>query len=464
MRLTDAAKVLTMSLCDAIQSGNKKEMLKLLKEVEEIDYGEGYTSLHVAAMAVGCGYTKVAELLLDKRGADVNARNIHKETPLHSACMSLNGDVEMITLLLDKGADIHARMWDGSTPLHCACAPGFETVVELLLEKGADINAESNCGTTPLYTASSYGHEKLTMLLLRKGADVNTQDCEGETPLWGAMYFCMHLKVDENSNDISIIKILVENGANVNSKNNDLYDGLTPLHFASNSGHEELVQYLLETGANVNAEDDNGNTPLHEVFNTKNPNFCADGYKEVVKLLLVEGADVNAKNNDGFTPLDLAKKDDDDSLISLLTFFKHQPFMENGEESSQKCDNPTTETNQSSQMAIVDNSNGPSLIADSHIEEVTNDNPTTSQSSQVPIVENSNEPSLIVDSHIEEVTTWLLTFLREVDAIKYRDCFIEKGFDTIEIVKQVVEESDLDFMKIGHRRMTMAKLLELREE
>ena len=392
-------------------------VLQLLEEgayVDEKNYRERYTWLHLAS---SCGHAEVAELLIE-RGADVNARSIYRETPLHLA--SLNGRIEMVNLLVREGADLNARNQDGSTPLHVACSGDQKEVVELLLEKGADINAKSDYDkATPLHTASRYGFEKVAMLLLRNGANVNAQDNEGESPLWGAMSFCIQLEeLDIGSNDISIIKMLVENGSDVNEKNNH---GLTPLHLASNHGYGELVQYLLETGAEVSAKNEDGNTPLHEVCNTE---FYTDSHEEVVKLLLVEGADVNAKNNYGFTPLDLAKKYGNDSLIKLL-----KPSMKNGKESIHKCNNSTT--NQSSQMAII---------------------------------ENSNEPSLIVDSHIEEMTNWLLTFLREVDAIKYRDCFIEKGFDTMEILKHVVEESDLEFMKIGHRRMATMKLLELRQE
>lgn len=52
------------------------------------------------------------------------------------------------------------------------------------------------------------------------------------------------------------------------------------------------VRLLAQAGANVNARDNDGNTPLHEIYLT-------DVEEELLKL----GADVNARNNDGETPI-----------------------------------------------------------------------------------------------------------------------------------------------------------------
>jgi ankyrin repeat protein len=54
----------------------------------------------------------------------------------------------------------------------------------------------------------------------------------------------------------------------------------------------ECVRLLAKAGADVNARDNEGNTPLHEIFLT-------DVEEELLKL----GADVNARNEDGETPI-----------------------------------------------------------------------------------------------------------------------------------------------------------------
>jgi len=62
----------------------------------------------------------------------------------------------------------------------------------------------------------------------------------------------------------------------------------------------------------------------------------------------------------------------------------------------------------------------------------------------------------------DEVEQWLLSHLptlQKQDVEKYRDCFVEDGFDST-VMLQVVEEGDLSFMKKAHRRF-LSKMLQL---
>lgn len=58
----------------------------------------------------------------------------------------------------------------------------------------------------------------------------------------------------------------------------------TPLHWVASEGHVSVVKILLEEGAEVNACNKDMNTPLLVA--------CAEGHVEVVKLLLASGANV----------------------------------------------------------------------------------------------------------------------------------------------------------------------------
>ena len=84
---------------------------------------------------------------------------------------------------------------------------------------------------------------------------------------------------------IEIVKLLLENGADVNSRTKD---GDTALIVASKAGHTNVVKLLLERGADVNAKNRNGRMALMGATN--------QGHLNVVKLLLERGADVNAKD------------------------------------------------------------------------------------------------------------------------------------------------------------------------
>ena len=65
----------------------------------------------------------------------------------------------------------------------------------------------------------------------------------------------------------------------------------TPLHAAASSGQVSVVKLLLEMGAEVDSVNCFGNTPLHVA--------CHNGQDVVVTELLGYGASINAVNNMG---------------------------------------------------------------------------------------------------------------------------------------------------------------------
>lgn len=86
------------------------------------------------------------------------------------------------------------------------------------------------------------------------------------------------------NNNEQIVKMLIENGANINSKDKH---GDTPLTIACTQNKDTLVKYLVEGGANINISNDNCDTPL--IIMCKNNNEC------MIKYLVEHKADVNKK-------------------------------------------------------------------------------------------------------------------------------------------------------------------------
>ncbi|KAI0533751.1 hypothetical protein GGR58DRAFT_96693 [Xylaria digitata] len=87
---------------------------------------------------------------------------------------------------------------------------------------------------------------------------------------------------------------------------------LTSLLISSYFGHEAVVRLLLEKGANLESKDNDkyGRTPL---------SWAAEkGYKRVVKLLLEKGADLEFKDKYGRTPLLLAGENRHAEVVKLL--------------------------------------------------------------------------------------------------------------------------------------------------
>lgn len=73
--------------------------------------------------------------------------------------------------------------------------------------------------------------------------------------------------------------------------------GRTPLHIATKYGYADLVKLLIENGANVNVEDDKRITPLLLAGTITNGDVDnLKSYESIVEVLLKNGANVNKKN------------------------------------------------------------------------------------------------------------------------------------------------------------------------
>jgi len=81
-----------------------------------------------------------------------------------------------------------------------------------------------------------------------------------------------------------VVKLLLDKGADLNSKNND---GHTALIAAAKYGRDSVVKLLLGKGANITSKDARGLLVV----------AAEQGREYLVKLLLDAGADVNSVHN-----------------------------------------------------------------------------------------------------------------------------------------------------------------------
>lgn len=263
----------------------------------------GNTPLHIAA-ANNVVFSVAAELLLQK-GADPNLKNRDGDAPLHIAVRK--GYYDMMLTLLDNGANINAQNNMNETPLTLAIEFEFShnifhnlfcsektfqnelqkrriALIELLLEKGANPNLPVNYPA--LHQAIADNQFDIVKLLIQNGVNINTQDVNGDTPLHKAV---------ENKNEEITAFLLKQKLIAVNTSNNK---GKTPLHLAVCDNYSHINFLLIENGANINAQDANGNTPLHEAIQ--------NGNQGTTDLLLRYNANVNIQNNHGHSPLHIA--------------------------------------------------------------------------------------------------------------------------------------------------------------
>lgn len=107
-----------------------------------------------------------------------------------------------------------------------------------------------------------------------------------------------------NYQKIDIIDLLLKNNANPNIG--------CVLHEACKNQNLKIVKLLVENGADVNLIDNNGQTALFNAINAKNAN------KEIIRYLIGNGADIHKEDNNGISPLSFAES----SKVSLVKILK----------------------------------------------------------------------------------------------------------------------------------------------
>jgi len=109
-----------------------------------------YHDLAVLPIAIRCGHTNVARILLDF-GARIEDHNDHSYSALHYA--AYHGNLEIVHELLARGAEVNCIGANGSTPLHTAVWKDHVEIVRVLLERGADLTTPNvRIGVGVLYS------------------------------------------------------------------------------------------------------------------------------------------------------------------------------------------------------------------------------------------------------------------------------------------------------------------------
>ena len=202
------------------------------------------------------------------------------------------GDLEKVNKLIADRIDVNSQSGKyEDTPLMLAIDNGHRDIAITLLNHGAEINKFQRYGVTALHKAVNSGQIDITKELILRGADVNALLNKYEktgTPLhWAARR--------SNGNSVKMAKLLMENGANLNSRTEK---GSTPLHWTYNSDEKGIAQFFINEGADVNATTDGNETPLHSASIVNN-------YK-LAEILINNGAHINIANKYGLTPLHIA--------------------------------------------------------------------------------------------------------------------------------------------------------------
>jgi len=146
--------------------------------------------------------------------------------------------------------------------------------IKRLLDKGANPNTIDEKGWRVLSQAANLPSTDVVQLLLTAGANVNATDKDGTTPLMHAACADRRFKETVEAYRLRNLNVLLQNGADVNTKNNR---GLSALHYAARLGVPSVNKLLLEAGANPTAKTNDGKTPADMAKEA--------GYDDVVAIL-----------------------------------------------------------------------------------------------------------------------------------------------------------------------------------
>lgn len=211
------------------------------------------------------------------------------DDPRLMATAAANGNNELVSLLLKKGADAnHGIEW--------AVKNNHTTTVLILLNAGADATS-----SRVMITAANHKNATVVEALIKGGGNANaavepalkngSAEVLKQARLGGAdLSNPAYLSGAVKANNLPITQELLAGGADPNQGSGAT--NLTLLHQTINSNNFEMMKLLVEQKADVNAAMTDGTTPLMLMV------VKGKKYVEQARFLIQAGANVNARKAD----------------------------------------------------------------------------------------------------------------------------------------------------------------------
>lgn len=153
-----------------------------------------------------------------------------------------------LSIILAKGARLDILDNDRRNILFMAIKLNYLEILEILLHYNklnigiSLLEIPDRSGYYPLHYAVEFNNLTAVKLLLNNGANINSKDKRGYTPLFLSILI----------KNIQISEYLISKGADLNCRSNI---GETPIHVACNIDLFEIFMLLIKNNANVNVQD-----------------------------------------------------------------------------------------------------------------------------------------------------------------------------------------------------------------
>ncbi|KAI9695104.1 MAG: hypothetical protein M1820_008929 [Bogoriella megaspora] len=210
----------------------------------------------------------------------------------------------------------------GRTALSWAAEEGKTQVVKLLLQyPEVDIDVRDTAWWTPLWWAAAGNHVDVVRILLERGANVCSRNFSGRQLLCAVarkgskglvtLLLKHGAEIDDQypplleaarGGNLPIVKLLFRAGADPDDRGSEMYP---PSLLVIQNGHEAVVKLQI--------------TPRNRTNDPERQQTEARGHQSIIKLLLETGKiDINEKVAGGRTALHIAAEHGDEALVKLL--------------------------------------------------------------------------------------------------------------------------------------------------
>lgn len=275
-----------------------ESIVQLITAADDVDLeAKAKDSFTPLLLAAENGHLDIFKHLLI-RGAEKNVVNADELTPLHLAAK--NGHVALAEFLIQNGADIECLSDDYSRPLHLAAEAGHVALVKMLLQYNANRESQNVYDQTSVIIASAAGNVETVRCLINHGVSLD----QGNGNRWTA------LSLAASRGYLEIIEILlkaVESDKKLKWEQADLNKAL---HAAIRGNHLSLVKRLLERGADIGSKDCDGDSSLCNAMYASSV--------DMARFVLKYDVDVHHTNKQGRNALHLAIKKRLDERVELL--------------------------------------------------------------------------------------------------------------------------------------------------
>ncbi|XP_037792597.1 protein phosphatase 1 regulatory subunit 16A-like [Penaeus monodon] len=214
--------------------------------------------------------------------ANVNPDSTNEDglTALHQCC--IDDSEEMMRLLVHHGANVNAQDSEKWTPLHAAATCGHLHLAKFLIAKGANLLAVNADGNMPYDICEDDATlDYIESEMARRGV---TQRLIDET---------------RSATESQMLNDLKEMKARGESLMYRDHQGATPLHIAAANGYVRVVEYLLSQNVPTEVRDHDDWSPLHAA--------ACWGHPDVLELLMQHGANLHARTKNQETPYDICE-------------------------------------------------------------------------------------------------------------------------------------------------------------